>query len=82
MCFALWSLLLLFLSLNDRDALKLLDQKQKGKPIEAKPVAPSPPLGQTRVPLAPASSIPLPASRPHGPPVSIPGRPASVVKTD
>lgn len=60
------------------DALKLLDQKQKGKPIEAKPVAPSPPLGQTRVPLAPASSIPLPASRPHGPPVSIPGRPASV----
>ncbi|XP_066495776.1 pyruvate dehydrogenase protein X component, mitochondrial [Tiliqua scincoides] len=60
------------------DALKLLEQKQKGKPIEAKPVASSPPPRPIGVPLAPASSMPLPASRPHGPPISIPGRPASV----
>ncbi|KAJ6667141.1 hypothetical protein lerEdw1_017119, partial [Lerista edwardsae] len=58
------------------DALKLLERKQKGQPMEAKPVVSAPPSRPTGVPSAPASSIPLPASRPHFP-VSIPGRPGS-----
>lgn len=81
-CALQWCPLLTYFSfsLNDRDALKLLEQKQKGQPMEAKPVVSSPPTWPTGVPLAPASSVPLPASRPHVP-VSIPGRPGSAVIT-
>ncbi|XP_033005735.1 pyruvate dehydrogenase protein X component, mitochondrial [Lacerta agilis] len=57
------------------DALKLLEQKQKGKPVAAKPVVSSLPAQQPGVPSA---TTPLPASRPLAPPVSVPGRPASV----
>ncbi|XP_053114554.1 pyruvate dehydrogenase protein X component, mitochondrial isoform X2 [Hemicordylus capensis] len=58
------------------DALKLLEQKQKGKPMATKPSAL--PLQPTAVPSAPASSMPPPAPRPPAPPVSVSGRPPSV----
>nr|XP_056706995.1 pyruvate dehydrogenase protein X component, mitochondrial [Euleptes europaea] len=57
------------------DALKLLSQKQKGKPIEARPLVSSHPAQPTVVPLAPPlASVPCPAV----PPVSVPGQRASM----
>ncbi|XP_044292564.1 pyruvate dehydrogenase protein X component, mitochondrial isoform X1 [Varanus komodoensis] len=57
------------------DALKLLAQKGKS---EAKPTVSLPPP-QPRVPLAPPpASMPAPALRSSVPPVSVPGRPASM----
>ncbi|XP_061466739.1 pyruvate dehydrogenase protein X component, mitochondrial isoform X2 [Rhineura floridana] len=60
------------------DALKLLEQKQKGKPVEVKPVVSSL-LPQAGAPSAPPSATtPLSASRPPAPATSVPGRPASM----
>ncbi|XP_062973490.1 pyruvate dehydrogenase protein X component, mitochondrial isoform X2 [Elgaria multicarinata webbii] len=65
------------------DALKLLEQRKKGKPMEAKPVVSSP-QQQAGVPLASSAlaSTPVPASRPPVPPASVPGRPASGTFTE
>ncbi|KAM9381329.1 pyruvate dehydrogenase protein X component, mitochondrial [Phaethornis superciliosus] len=52
------------------DALKLLQEKQKGKPIELKPAVSPAPLHPTAVP----SAYPRPAI----PPVSTPGQPAAL----
>ncbi|XP_034972317.1 pyruvate dehydrogenase protein X component, mitochondrial isoform X2 [Zootoca vivipara] len=57
------------------DALKLLEQKQKGKPVAAKPVVS---LLAAQQPGVPSATTHLPASRPLAPPVSVPGRPASM----
>ncbi|XP_042330931.1 pyruvate dehydrogenase protein X component, mitochondrial [Sceloporus undulatus] len=60
------------------DALVLLEQKQKGKPLEAKQVVSSAPPPQVGVPLTPSpTSKIVPAARPPVPPVSVPGRPPS-----
>ncbi|XP_048340547.1 pyruvate dehydrogenase protein X component, mitochondrial [Sphaerodactylus townsendi] len=57
-----------------QDALKLLDQRQKGKSIEARPVVLSLPSQPAGVPLAPPlASLPCPTA----PPVSVPGQFAS-----
>ncbi|XP_054827144.1 pyruvate dehydrogenase protein X component, mitochondrial isoform X2 [Eublepharis macularius] len=57
------------------DALKLLDQKQKGKSIDAKPVISSLAAQPTGVPsLPPLASMPRPAV----PPVSVPAQRASM----
>ncbi|XP_063145689.1 pyruvate dehydrogenase protein X component, mitochondrial isoform X2 [Candoia aspera] len=61
------------------DALKLLEQKQKQKPVEAKPMVSSLPLHQAGIPLsAPSTSVPVSASHLPVPPVSVPGRPPSM----
>ncbi|KAJ7344617.1 hypothetical protein JRQ81_000567 [Phrynocephalus forsythii] len=59
------------------DALVLLGQKQKGKPIDTKTVASTVLPQQAQVPLAPPS-VPVPPSRPPVPPVPVPWRPASL----
>lgn len=63
-----------------RDALKLLQGKQKDKPSELKPVV-SPATPQpTAVPSAlPAAAVPSAYPRPVVPPVSTPGQPAAPV---
>ncbi|XP_039212811.1 pyruvate dehydrogenase protein X component, mitochondrial isoform X1 [Crotalus tigris] len=61
------------------DALKLIEQKLKQKPAEAKSVVSSLPLHQAGMPLsAPSASMPISASRPPVAPVSVPGRLASM----
>uniref|UniRef100_A0A8D0BAW0 Dihydrolipoamide acetyltransferase component of pyruvate dehydrogenase complex n=1 Tax=Salvator merianae TaxID=96440 RepID=A0A8D0BAW0_SALMN len=63
------------------DALRLLEQKQKGRPLESKPVVSSPTLDKTGVPVSPlGKTISPPSARPTParPPVSMPGRPASM----
>ncbi|XP_020638475.3 pyruvate dehydrogenase protein X component, mitochondrial isoform X1 [Pogona vitticeps] len=59
------------------DALMLLEQKQKGKPIDTKPVASAVLPQQAEVPSTPPS-VPVPLSRPLVPSVSMSGRPASM----
>ncbi|KAM3852348.1 pyruvate dehydrogenase protein X component, mitochondrial isoform 2-T2 [Vipera latastei] len=57
------------------DALKLIEQKLKQKPVEAKSVVSSLPLHQAGIPLsAPSASVPISASCPPVAPVSVPGR--------
>lgn len=65
--------------LNDRDALKLLDQKQKGKPIEVRPVVSALPAQPSEMPSPPPlASMP---PRPAIPPVSVPGQRSTLVIT-
>ncbi|XP_071601133.1 pyruvate dehydrogenase protein X component, mitochondrial isoform X2 [Heliangelus exortis] len=56
------------------DALKLLQEKQKGKPVELKPAVSPAPLHPTAVP---AAAVPSAYPRPAIPPVSTPGQPAA-----
>ncbi|XP_067152392.1 pyruvate dehydrogenase protein X component, mitochondrial isoform X1 [Apteryx mantelli] len=61
------------------DALKLLQEKQKGKPSELKPVVSPASPQPTAVPSAPsATSVTSAYPRPAIPPVSTPGQPASL----
>nr|XP_060620838.1 pyruvate dehydrogenase protein X component, mitochondrial [Anolis sagrei ordinatus] len=60
------------------DALMLLEQKQKGKPLEGKPAVSSLPSQQVGVPFTPSlAGTPVSAARPPAPSVSVPGRPPS-----
>ncbi|KFQ41363.1 hypothetical protein N333_03100, partial [Nestor notabilis] len=58
------------------DALKLLQEKQKGKPTELKPVVSPAPPQPTAVPSQ-ATAVPPAYPRPAVPPVSTPGQPAA-----
>ncbi|KAM6274822.1 pyruvate dehydrogenase protein X component, mitochondrial [Porphyrio hochstetteri] len=60
------------------DALKLLQEKQKGKPSELKPVvSPAPPQATAVPPSSPATAGTTSYPRPAVPPVSTPGQPAA-----
>lgn len=64
------------LCLITRDALKLLQEKQKGKPSELKPVvSPAPAAVPSPAQATAVTSYPRPAI----PPVSTPGQPAALV---
>lgn len=65
------------LCLITRDALKLLQEKQKGRPSELKPVVSPAPAAVPSPSQATAMTSPYP--RPAIPPVSTPGQPAAVV---
>lgn len=68
------------LCLITRDALKLLQEKQKGKPSELKPVVSPAPPQPTPVPSASqATAVTSASPRPAVPPVSTPGQPAALV---
>ncbi|NXK73121.1 ODPX protein, partial [Amazona guildingii] len=58
------------------DALKLLQEKQKGKPTEMKPVVSPAPPQPTAVPSQ-ATAVPPAYPRPAVPPLSTPGQPAA-----
>ncbi|NWS39624.1 ODPX protein, partial [Probosciger aterrimus] len=58
------------------DALKLLQEKQKGKPTELKPVVSPAPPQPTAVPSQ-ATAVPPAYPRPAVPPLSTPGQPAA-----
>ncbi|KAJ7398491.1 Pyruvate dehydrogenase protein X component, mitochondrial [Pitangus sulphuratus] len=58
------------------DALKLLQEKQKGKPTELKPMVSPAPLQPAAVPSASPATAAYP--RPAVPPLSIPGQPAAL----
>ncbi|XP_027497561.1 pyruvate dehydrogenase protein X component, mitochondrial isoform X1 [Corapipo altera] len=58
------------------DALKLLQEKQKGKPTELKPMVSPAPLQPAAVPSASPATAAYP--RPAVPPVSTPGQPAAL----
>ncbi|NXV95898.1 ODPX protein, partial [Calonectris borealis] len=61
------------------DALKLLQEKQKGKPSELKPVVSPAPPQHTAVPSASqATAVTSAYPRPAVPPVSTPGQPAAL----
>uniref|UniRef100_A0A8C0BVW1 Pyruvate dehydrogenase complex component X n=1 Tax=Buteo japonicus TaxID=224669 RepID=A0A8C0BVW1_9AVES len=61
------------------DALKLLQEKQKGKPSELKPVVSPAPPQPTAVPSASqATAVTSASPRPAVPPVSTPGQPAAL----
>ncbi|NXC38477.1 ODPX protein, partial [Penelope pileata] len=61
------------------DALKLLQEKQKGKPSELKPVVSPAPPQPTAVPSAPqATTVTSAYPRPAVPPISTPGQPAAL----
>ncbi|NXJ92871.1 ODPX protein, partial [Corythaixoides concolor] len=61
------------------DALKLLQEKQKGKPSELKPVVSPAPPQPTAVPSASqATAVTSAYPRPTVPPVSTPGQPAAL----
>ncbi|NWI92337.1 ODPX protein, partial [Pitta sordida] len=61
------------------DALKLLQEKQKGKPSELKPGISPAPLQPAAVPSAPqATAVTSAYPRPAVPPVSTPGQPAAL----
>ncbi|NWU20116.1 ODPX protein, partial [Dyaphorophyia castanea] len=64
------------LCLITRDALKLLQEKQKGKPSELKPVVSPAPAAVPSPSLATAVTSPYP--RPAIPPVSTPGQPPAL----
>ncbi|NXW11241.1 ODPX protein, partial [Fregetta grallaria] len=61
------------------DALKLLQEKQKGKPSELKPVvSPAPPQPTTVPSASQATAVTSAYPRPAVPPVSTPGQPAAL----
>ncbi|NXL88886.1 ODPX protein, partial [Alectura lathami] len=61
------------------DALKLLQEKQKGKPSELKPVvSPAPPQPTTVPSASPATAVTPAYPRPAVPPASTPGQPAAL----
>ncbi|XP_062817175.1 pyruvate dehydrogenase protein X component, mitochondrial-like, partial [Anolis carolinensis] len=63
---------------SKEDALSLLEQIQKGKPLEGKPVVSSLPSQQIEVPLMPSpDGKPVSAEHSPAPPVSVPGLPPS-----